>query len=155
MRSFEDEREHLSHDRFRNEFLASIAFTGSSGRDEKFEEAFAGRPERIEQLRKAFVEWPEMRAEIEAFLEGAERRYGLVPSALFCEERLRVVAALDVITQFGERFVSAQAEKKDLAGLWTAVDAVAGLLKRMDTHRAVLFVDFDPDLVSEDAGDRE
>ena len=159
MRSFEQEREHLSHDRFNTGFLASIAFTGDpSNRDQKLEEAFAGRPERIDQIRRAFDEWPAVRSEIQTFLMATETRYGWVSSDLFREDRLRAVAALDLITRFGKRFVSAQAEKaekKDLADLWTAVDVIAGLLKRMGTHSDLFFVDFDPDLIKDDSGVRE
>ena len=151
MRKFEKDRAELSHDRFKNQFLVSIAYSPddpeSLDRNMKLIEAMNGDEDRLKQIRAAFYEWRALRNSIEDFLGNLPRRYGLVLSDLYESERKPVFEALEGISEFGRRFLDGKAKSPDLDSFWMSVDRVNEFFRYLGNDRTRYILDFDPALI--------
>jgi len=147
---FDKDRSNLNHTRLKNGFLVAIAYhpedATSEDRKEKIVEALEGDNGRQEQVRRAFLLWPELEDEIKSFIHEIPARYGFVVSDAFTSERNSVDNALTQVSGFVARFLEGQTNKKELDDFWSAMDIVTGFLSRLGSERKRYILDFDPNL---------
>lgn len=153
MKDFERDRAVLSHDKFKNGFLISIAYSPenseSGDRNIKLIDAINGDEERRTQIRDAFAIWDELSDSIKDFLENLPSRYGFVVSQEFRDEKSIVMDALQGISDFITRFLNGSVIEVELSELWRNLDITRELLERMGYDRKRYVLDYDPLLVKE------
>jgi len=153
MRDFERDRANLSHDRFKNQFLVSIAFSPENQDEEdryiKFREALQGDQTRWGQIENAFNDWPDLCQSIEDFLNKMESRYGFVLSNTFINKRKEIFEHLSRISNFISRFPERKIAEEDIRDFWIAADKLREFLWQLGHDRKRYILDFDPALLAE------
>jgi len=148
MSSFSRDRAGLSHNRLKNEFLASIAYhpedKASGKRNEKLLAALAGDSARYSQIEEAFEGWPRLAEDIGDFLSNLAGRYGFRLAPAYYEETTVVLESLRAVSLHVERFLAREMTAADLESLWEALDVVSGFLSRLGHERHLYVVDVDP-----------
>lgn len=155
-RSFEDVRASLHHDRFKNEFLASVGYyptdVGNEKRGDIMRAAIAGNASRQRLLKRGCAVWKEIGSEISDFLGSLPQRYGFVLSEQYHREHGEVKKALAVIDDIVVKIEAARLEETDIETFWDAADRIGGLL--WDMTKSLRFgeyvLDIDSRLIQED-----
>ncbi|MFC1734425.1 hypothetical protein ACFL6I_29345, partial [candidate division KSB1 bacterium] len=158
MRDFKKDRTYISHDKFKNEFLVSIGYDienpNSPNRNLKFYGALKGDKSRIDQIRKAFLEWPELHSTIVNFLSELPQRYGLILSKEFEKEKPKVFKALNNMNEFIEHFDSDDINEDNLGSFWNSVDKVRIFLNNLGYERNRYIIDINPLLIKENCDEK-
>ena len=153
MHNFEKNRAYLSHDRFQNQFLASIAYDmnnkKSSDRNLKLYQALKGDRERMNQIKKAFSEWPDLHSSIVNFLDNLPQKYGFVLSEEYKKKKLEISNELNKINEFIKLFLSNKVHDSKLEIFWNAIDKVRIFLNSLGYERDRYVLDIDPSLIKE------
>jgi hypothetical protein len=142
---FERIRADLSHDRWRNKFLHSIAYSpeevDKGGRLVKFREAREGDGERRTQLISAFRAWDSMKGDFTGLFKDPEAQFGFVPTGEFEMAGKMMKRAVEFIDIFGSLVSRWSFSDTQLAGFWGTADDVSNILTALGQERNCYFLD--------------
>lgn len=158
MLDFERERAYLSHDRFQNQFLASIAYDvnrpSSPDRNLKFKQALNGDKERMSQIKNAFNEWPQLSKSIIKFLDEFPKKYGFILSDEFKKKKIEIRSAIKEISNFQRSFFEKDANNRKFEEFWKAADKIRVFLNSLGNERNKYVIDIDPLLIRENHNEK-